>query len=144
MNTKEKIEARKQFLIANPNLSHKKAARELSNMGIRTTDGTVAAYRCKYSITFRNEKQLVDLFEQAINNGEKFKTVSEVSARFECSHSYAARMLRQFQGYVPIPRGSKTEPMRTFRHVPVPVNTMEFYVQQLTANDSSYEVVANG
>lgn len=132
------------FLRDNPQFSSYEASDALHDLGIRVSYRTITEYRRQHKIHFDRHCSLVTKIKADIDAGIEM-TSEQIMQKYKCSRSHANKSIKEAKGIPPMRKKNKQVVAADSKIVePVPVNTMAFYVQQLTANDSKYEVQANG
>ena len=130
--TKEQTLMAVQFLKERPYMPHMAAAWALGLKGLSITQSGVYQIRKRHELKYVYDNKPANTVNNAKSNGIR---INEEYLKSKCPH-----ICQEYIDYLLHFYAKKDE--QAIR--PVPVNTMAFYVQQLTANDSKYEVQANG
>lgn len=129
------------FLKDKSNLSNKEAAKLLESIGEDVTPKYVLRLRNNKKSGLSSPDSIKERVYADLKNGVKFNTASDIEIRYKVCRGYANALMKIIsKGDYDRPLNKKNEHALNI----VPVNTMAFYVQQLTANDPGYEVASNG
>lgn len=144
MFSKEQEEKIINFLRENTHLSANDVASILSFSGLQICSRSIANRRIKYGIEYVNTSSVIFNIKKDYEAGMTFDSGKELAERYGCSENYAREIIRRLKGIKPVkklPAKLKQQDLSDVSTIhPVPVNTMAFWVQQLTANDDGRQV----
>lgn len=128
------------FLKDNPQLSSYQASDALYDLGIRVSYRTITEYRIQNKIHFDRYCSLETKIKADFEAGIEM-TTEQIMKKYKCSRGHANKSIKEAKGIKPERRKNKhVVAAESKKACPLPVNTMDFYVQQLTANDGGRQV----